>query len=462
MAKKSQKKAAQSKGKKKSSSKPKPKAAKKQEKSKKPSGKAMKVKINVSKKKKTGSSAKRSSRRPKAKSSQGLTKIKVVGVGGAGGNIITRMRDKSRIRGVEYIAVNTDIQDLEETSAHKKIHIGRALTRGMGAGMNPDVGRQAAEENRSEIGEILKGTDIVFVAAGFGGGTGSGGGPVVAGIAKKEGILTIGIVTRPFKFEGSKRMMIAQEAIDRMKESVDALVIVPNDRIFSVIDKDTPILKAFAYVDEILKDGVEAIADLINVSGIINVDFSDIRTILRDMGVSMIGVGVATGQDRSAKVVQQAINSPLLENSIEGAKGVLFSIAGGKDLKMSEVNDIAKAISDSIDPNAQVIFGATDDSGLKDKAIKLTVIATGFNGTIKDSGSFNMPHLFGGERGRKSFEIKPPETKEDSKSKFEEPVKPDEEEDLSPLSSGEGLDGRNDPKSGPWDIPTFLRKKKRK
>jgi cell division protein FtsZ len=369
---------------------------------------------------------------------------------------------------VEYIAVNTDMQDLEEVSAHKKIHIGRALTKGMGAGMNPDIGRQAVEENRSEIGEIIKGADIVFIAAGFGGGTGSGAAPVIAEIAKEAGVLTIGIVTRPFKFEGSKRMTIAQEAIDRIRENVDALVIIPNDRVFSVIDKDTSILKAFAYVDDVLKDGVGAIADLINVPGIINVDFSDIRTILKDMGTSMIGVGLAKGQDRSTKVIQQAVNSPLLETSIEGAKGVLFSIAGGRDLKMSEVNDIAKVISDSLDPNAQVIFGAINDNSLKDKAIKLTVIATGFNGALRDNNSFNMPHLFSRDEKRKSsFEIN---SLKADKDLDEESSVEEEENPFSNHQSGSGWESQggldeednDDSKSSPWDVPTFLRKKKKK
>lgn len=317
--------------------------------------------------------------RKRKRAPDGITRIKVVGVGGAGGNVVSRMREQHRVRGVEYVAVNTDVQDLEQASAHRKVHIGKALTRGLGAGMNPDIGKQAAEENRSELGEILEGSDIVFVVAGFGGGTGSGAAPVIANIARQKGILTIGIVTKPFQFEGTKRMTIAQEAIERIREGVDALVVVPNDRVFSVIDRELPILKAFAVVDEVVEHAVDAIAELINMPGIINVDFADIEAILRGKGTSLIGVGRASGKDRSVRAVQAAVNSPLLEASIDGAKGVLFSIAGGRDLTMAEVHAIAKSIVANLDPNAQIIFGAYFDRTLKEKEIKVTVIATGFN-----------------------------------------------------------------------------------
>jgi len=234
--------------------------------------------------KKTGEKSAKVKGQKMSKSSSVLTKIKVVGIGGAGGNIVNRMMEGDRIRGVEFIAINTDAQDLDCVSAHKKVYIGRALTRGLGAGMNPEIGRQAVEENRSEIGEILKDADIIFLTAGFGGGTGTGGLPIIADIAREKGILTIAIVTKPFTFEGGQRMNIAQEGLANLKDKVDALVIVPNDRIFSLIDKETPILKAFGYVDDILKNGVKAIADLINMPGIINVDFADIKTIIEDAG----------------------------------------------------------------------------------------------------------------------------------------------------------------------------------
>ncbi len=417
-------------------------------KSKKSKSKKSKKKKSKSKKSKKKSKKKKSSRKKKKKRSNvGITNIKVVGVGGAGGNIVSRMKDKSKMKGVEYIAVNTDAQDLEEARVDNKIHIGKALTKGMGAGMNPDIGRQAMEENRSEIGELLDGADIVFVTAGFGGGTGSGAAPVIADISKNKGILTIGIITRPFKFEGSKRMTIAQEGVDQIRDKTDALVVIPNDRIFSVISKDTPILKAFEYIDDVLRNGVEAISDLINVPGIINVDFSDIESILRDRGSSIIGVGRAKGEDRSTKAVEKAINSPLLETSIEGAKGVLFSIAGGSGLKMSEVNNIAKSIVKNLDPNAQVIFGTSEGNGLNKDQIKVTVIATGFNGVSRPtSGSFNIPQLFSDED---KVRVKQKDEKEkvdvEDQEKEEEVEMPEEDEDDSDSSS--------------LEIPAFLRKK---
>ena len=390
---------------------------------------------------------KRTTKRKSDKYKEGITKVKVVGIGGAGGNIIARMKEKSRIRGVEYVAINTDAQDLNHTSAHRKIYIGKALTKGLGAGMNPDIGRQAAEENRSEIGEMLEGADIVFIAAGFGGGTASGAAPIIAEISKQKGILTIGIVTKPFAFEGARRMNIAQEGIDRLRENIDALVVIPNDRIFTIISKDTPIIRAFSYIDDVLGHGVQAIGELMNVPGIINIDFADIKTILSDAGSSLIGVGVASGQDRAGKAVNEAINSPLLETSIEGARGVLFSVAGGRDLKMTEINDIAKTIAADLDSNAKVIFGAYYDHGLKDKNIKVTVIATGFNNLFSNQRSLNVPHLF--SKGRTVEEQCAVE--KDDAVKFE----PDEEQKPD---SGKRT---TEPKTEPWDIPAFLRKRKK-
>ncbi len=385
-------------------------------------------------------------RKPK-ESGRGLTRVKVIGVGGGGGNAVTRMMAGERPRGVEFIAVNTDAQDLDYAVAHKKIYIGKALTRGLGAGMNPEIGKQAAEENRSEIGEALEGADIVFITAGMGGGTGTSGSAVIAEIAKEKGILTVAVVTKPFAFEGAQRMTIAQEGLSRLKEKVDALVVIPNDRIFSVIDKDTPILKAFASIDDVLKQAVQAITELINTPGIINVDFADIKMILKDAGTTLIGIGTASGQDRGIKAVNAAINSPLLEVSLEGAKGVVFSVAGAKDMKMSEINDIARAISANLDGNARVIFGAYHDRGLKDKALKVTVVATGFNGVFPQRSM--IPTLFtgGGEAPRRDVKI--PSSEED---------RPKEEEDgKKELKSSSNKPEKNEP----WEIPTFLRKKKR-
>lgn len=381
----------------------------------------------------------------------GLTDIRVVGVGGAGGNIVTRMkeRNKNDLQGIEYIAVNTDAQDLDNAEVDKKIQIGKALTKGLGAGMNPEVGQKAAEENRSEIKEAIEGADVVFITAGFGGGTGSGGAPVVAETAREEGILTIAIVTKPFSFEGAKKHSIAEEALGRIQDKVDALVVVPNDRIFTVISKDTPVQEAFEHIDEILNHGVRAIAELINMPGIINVDFADIKSILNDAGHSMIGVGTAEGKERSAEAVGSAINSPLLEASIEGARGALFSVAGGKDLKMSEINDIAKSVVSNLDSNAQVIFGAYHDQGLKKKSIKVTVIATGFNGVVNGAaGSNKVPQLFS-QASKKSSGKKVPVNK----------GKDDDEDDDNSDKKKNKNKNQKDSDDSPWDIPAFLRKK---
>ncbi len=382
----------------------------------------------------------------------GVTKIKVVGVGGGGGNAVSRMMsDPERIRGVEFIAVNTDAQDLDYAHAHKKIYIGKALTHGLGAGMNPEIGKQAAEENRSEIGEMLDDADIVFVTAGFGGGTGTGAAPIIAEIAREKGILTIAIITKPFSFEGAQRMNIAQDGLARLREKVDALVVIPNDRIFNLIDKETPASKAFGYIDEVLRNGVKSIAELINMPGIINVDFADIEATLKDAGATMIGIGMGTGQERSTKAALDALNSPLLEISVDGAKGALFSIAGGKDLRMSEINDIAKTISSNLDANARVIFGAYYDRSLKDKTIKVTVIATGFNGVFS-SGRMNTPSLFITQEASLKKDTLP-DIREKQGVQVSETQKSYQEKEKSSKKQSEDKDS--------WDIPAFLRKKRK-
>ncbi|MDP3725437.1 MAG: cell division protein FtsZ [Nanoarchaeota archaeon] len=399
---------------------------------------------------------------------QGITAIKVIGVGGGGGNAVSRMMGGERLRGVEFIVANTDAQDLDYALAHKKIYMGRALTRGLGSGMNPDIGKQAAEENRSEIGEALDGADVVFVTAGMGGGTGTGASPVIADIARERGILTIGIVTKPFSFEGTQRANAAQEGLLRLKDKVDALVVIPNDRIFSVIEKDTSIAKAFSFVDEILKNAVQGIAELINSPGIINVDFADIRAIVKDAGTTLIGIGVGQGAERAAKAVAEAIHSPLLETSIEGAKGVLFSIAGSKDLKMTEINEVAKVISGSVDPSARIIFGAYYDKKLKEKRIKVTVIATGFNGSaFGGAPKFEVPSLFGKSDEKKDRFLEDfykeeekavvREVKSRDKGKEEKPEIKKQEK--TPEAKGEKKGEKEE--SSAWDIPAFLRRKKK-
>lgn len=307
-------------------------------------------------------------------------RIKVVGIGGGGGKAVTRMIDH-KINGVDFLTINTDVQDLHFTKARTKIHIGKNLTKGLGAGMNPDLGRQAAEENRDEIHEALKGADMVFLTCGLGGGTGSGASPVIAEVSRDSGALTIGVVTKPFNFEGVQRTRIAEDAWREMRDRVDALITIPNDRLLAVIGKETPLLSAFAICDDVLRHAVQGISDLIVTPGIINVDFADVRAIMRDTGSALMGVGYGTGEDRAVAAAKAAINSPLLDISIEGARGVLFNVSGGLDLTMWEINEAARVITESIDRDAKVIFGAVHDDRLKKGEIKITVIATGFHGS---------------------------------------------------------------------------------
>ncbi len=284
----------------------------------------------------------------------------------------------SKIKGVEFIAINSDAQDLHHSLAKKKIHIGKNLTRGLGAGGNPDMGKRAAEETREEIANSLKGSDMIFITGGMGGGTGTGAAPVVAKIARESGALTVGVVTKPFLFEGQERMRLALQGIEELKREVDALITIPNDRLLAIVDKDTTVKTAFAMCDDILKQAVEGISDLITMPGIINVDFADIRSVMENAGSALMGIGMSTGEKRAEEAARASINSPLLEVSITGAKGVLFAIAGGDDLGMLEIQDAARVITESIDPQAKVIFGAIRDEKLKKNEIKVTVIATGF------------------------------------------------------------------------------------
>ncbi|MBI3442476.1 MAG: cell division protein FtsZ [Candidatus Sungbacteria bacterium] len=315
-------------------------------------------------------------------------RIKVVGVGGSGGKAVTRMIDH-KINGVDFVTVNTDAQDLHFTKARTKIHIGKNLSKGLGAGMNPEVGRQAAEENRDEIHEALKGADMVFLTCGLGGGTGTGAAPIIAEVARDAGALTIGVVTKPFSFEGIHRSKIAEEGWQQLKERVDALITIHNDRLLGVITKETPLLQAFAICDDVLRQAVRGISDLIVTPGIINVDFADVRAIMKDAGSALMGVGVASGEDRSVDAARAAINSPLLDVSINGARGVLFNVSGGQDLTMWEINEAAKVITESIDRDAKVIFGAVHDNTLKKGEVKITVIATGFmTQQARDAGSY--------------------------------------------------------------------------
>ncbi len=311
-------------------------------------------------------------------------RVKIVGVGGAGGNVVTRMKEK-KIEGVEFITINTDTQGLHNTKADIKLQIGKEVCRGLGAGMDPTRGREAAEENIEEINQIIQGADMLFLTCGLGGGTGSGASSIIANLARQSGALVIAVVTRPFVFEGEKRLEIAEEAWSRLFNEVDALVTIPNDRIFNIIDEKTPILDAFIKVDDVLKQGVEGMVNLIAYPGLINLDFANLRTTLTEAGSTLLGIGKAKGQERAKKAAQLAISSPLLDISIDGARRVLFNVAGGKDMSLVEIHDAARVITESIAKDAQVVFGASFDNDLRKGEMKVTVVAGGFGEEFKET-----------------------------------------------------------------------------
>ncbi len=369
-------------------------------------------------------------------------RIKVVGIGGGGGNALSFMVEEGGINGVEFISVNTDAQALLNNKATVKIQIGENLTKGLGSGGDPEVGRQAAEESKERLKEDLAGADMIFLACGEGGGTGTGATPIIAEIAKESGALTIAVVTKPFEFEGSKRKFCADEGIMRLKEKVDTLIVVPNQRILNIVDKKTPILEAFKKIDAVLHQGVKGIAELITTPGLINVDFADIRTIMIGSGTALMGVGVGSGDKRAIAAIKQAISSPLLDVSIEGAKGVLFNVVGGPDLTMAEVDEAASIIAKSVDPDADIIFGAVIDDKMLDQ-IKVTIIATKFDD--------NRLKLF---RFRKSEDVEresiSAKTLSDKEKKLDEEIEKDEMN-----NDDEFIDDD----SAEFDIPAFLRKK---
>jgi len=307
-----------------------------------------------------------------------LAKIKVVGVGGGGSNAINRMM-VAGLQGVEFIALNTDAQALRMSEAPVRVQIGEKLTKGLGAGANPEVGKKAAEESKEQLASALAGADMVFVTCGMGGGTGTGAAPIIAEIARDQGALTVGVVTKPFSFEGRRRTAQAEQGVAALKEKVDTLIVIPNDRLLQVAERNTPIVEAFRIADDVLRQGVQGISDLIIVPGLINLDFADVRTIMTSAGSALMGIGVANGENRAVAAAKAAISSPLLESSIEGAKGVLMNITGSSSLGLFEVNEAAEIVSNSADPDALVIFGAVIDESLGD-TIKVTVIATGFEG----------------------------------------------------------------------------------
>jgi len=316
-----------------------------------------------------------------------FARIKVVGIGGGGGNALNRMV-QSKLRGIDFVAINTDAQALHWSQANNKVHIGKEATRGLGAGANPDIGRQAAEESEEDIYNALKHSEMVFITAGYGGGTGSGAAPVVARIAKEIGALTVAIITKPFSFEGDRRRKIAEAGIAELKDKVDTLITIPNDRILQLVDRKTTLLDAFGTVDDVLKQGVQGIADLITVNGLVNLDFADVKSIMSNAGSALMGIGEGTGDTRAIDAVKYAMDSPLLEVSIQGAKGVLINFTGGRDMGMHEIEEAAKLIHDSVDPEANIIWGTVLDENLTG-AIRVTLVATGFDGERNSKSNFN-------------------------------------------------------------------------
>jgi len=375
-------------------------------------------------------------------------RIKVVGVGGGGGNAINSMIKEGGIEGVEFVAVNTDAQALLHNKAEIKIQIGDQLTKGLGSGGNPEVGKQAAEESREKLKDELGNADMIFITCGEGGGTGTGASPLVADIAKESGALTVAVVTKPFDFEGAPRKSTASEGISLLKDNVDTLIVIPNQRVLQVIDKKTPILEAFKKIDTVLHQGVKGIAELITIPGLINVDFADVRSIMNSAGNAIMGMGIGTGDKRALSAIRQAISSPLLDTSIDGAKGILLNIVGGNDLSMSEIDEAATMITKAADPDANIIFGAAIDERLTDQ-IKITVIATRFD-----------------ESRMKLFKFQTPKVEPDKEKMT---VKEELDEDLSLYPPDEFSDASdNPPKEKPttpvedsdeFDIPAFLRKK---
>jgi cell division protein FtsZ len=320
---------------------------------------------------------------------ESFARIVVIGVGGSGKNAVNHMIN-SKVKGVSFICMNTDTQDLHHSLAEKKIHIGKNLTKGLGAGMDPEIGKRAAEETKSEIQDVIKGADMIFIACGMGGGTGTGAAPIIARAAKEQGILTVAVTTKPFFFEGNYRMKLAEKGIEDLSKEVDAIIVIPNDKLLQLADKNTNFKDAFANADDVLRQAVEGISNLITSPGIINVDFADIKAIMSDAGSALMGIGISSGENRASKAALGAISSPLLEVSIHGAKGVLFAISGGDDITIHEIQEAAKAITESIDKDAKVIFGTIHDDKLKKGEIKVTVIATNFPTDMPRKTLFGM------------------------------------------------------------------------
>jgi cell division protein FtsZ len=398
---------------------------------------------------------------------EAFARIKVIGVGGAGKNAVNHMIN-SKVKGVEFIAMNTDSQDLHHSLAGKKVHIGKNLTQGRGAGMNPDIGKRAAEETKEEIQSVIKGADMVFITAGMGGGTGTGAVPVIARAAKEIGILTVVVVTKPFFFEGAQRMRLAEQGLEELRREVDAMVVIPNDRLLGTVQKETTLSNAFAMSDEVLRQAVEGISDLITTPGIINVDFADVRAIMENTGPALMGIGTASGEKRATDAARLAINSPLLDISINGARGILFAVAGGDEMTMFEIQEAAKVVTESIDKDAKVIFGAIKDEKLKKNEIKVTVIATGF------PTEFTAPANKNEEIATQRPVQKPEPTNDEPKKgriyndfNFEDTREPNVKEKPiqvhPPQQSSQSKEViEDDDSDSEWGVPAFLRRSKLK
>lgn len=358
-----------------------------------------------------------------------FAKIRVMGIGGGGNNALNSMISQSQIQGVEFVSVNTDAQALLLCQAATKLQIGENLTKGLGSGGNPEIGRQAAEESYEKIKKLIDGTDMVFIAAGMGGGTGTGATPIIAKAAKEVGALTVAVVTKPFSFEGTRRMVTSEDGIENIKDKVDTLIVIPNQRILDVVDKKLSLLDAFKVADSVLSQGVQGISDIITVPGLINVDFADVKTIMSSAGSALMGIGTGVGENRAQTAARTAISSPLLEISMDGARGVLFNVTGGADLTMTEVDEAAQIISSAADPDANIIFGATLDDSMHDQ-IKITVIATGFDHARQTFREFVAPPISSVKTEEKAEELQQP------------PAEEKKEEDTDA-----------------WDIPAFLRQK---
>lgn len=402
---------------------------------------------------------------------QAFASIKVVGVGGAGGSAINRMAEAG-LKGVQFVAINTDAQALYHSKASVKIHIGKEVTRGLGAGADPVVGQKAAEESESEIKEALTGADMVFITLGAGGGSGSGGGPVVARLAREMEILTVGVATRPFAFEGERRRKNAEYAIENLAKYVDTLITIPNDRLLQTIDRNTPLLEAFVVADDVLRQGVQGISDLITEHGLINLDFADVKSIMSNAGSALMGIGSATGENRAVLAAQQAIESPLLEVSIDGARGVVFNVTGGTNLSMHEVNEAAEVITAAVSPDANIIFGATIKPDMKDQ-VSITVVATGFDAAyfakahnIEDDDEDEISTGISNQLGDVEGEVETINMDDESEHQVDdddEPTPFHKEEDVPKSNIWASDDEHEDnEKSEEREVPAFLRRFRRK